>query len=363
MTARVPFTERGGALRGALDLASGRFPRFVFGGPIARDLLPVFHFHEVTREELEPKLAYLAGNGYRTVTSDEIDRFVRGELRLDGRHVALCFDDAWVSMWTVALPLLQQYGLSAITYAIPARIEEAEEPRGAAGAATGSPFVTWPELYALHNSGVVDVQSHTHTHSRIFCAAEIVGFVTPAFASTPLLNRPQLSPPPSLRFVDAAELGAPLYVARSRMSDGRRVAVPLDVHERCVAFVATEGGAAFFERPGWGARLRSAAAGGQPEGAETEAEQQRAIEEELAASREVLNSRLRTTSVRHICLPWGVSGRLTSAALARTGYRTAFANRLPGTHAVRRGDAPFWLKRLPNKYIFRLPGRGRRLWS
>ena len=31
-------------------------------------------------------------------------------------------------------------------------------------------------------------------------------------------------------------------------------------------------------------------------------------------------------------------------------------------HAVRPGDDPYWLKRLPNKYIFHLPGRGRRLW-
>jgi hypothetical protein len=26
------------------------------------------------------------------------------------------------------------------------------------------------------------------------------------------------------------------------------------------------------------------------------------------------------------------------------------------------GDDPYWLKRLPNTYIFRLPGRGRRIW-
>ena len=72
MTTRVPFAERGGAIRGGLDLVSGRFPRFVFGGGLDHDLLPVFHFHEVTREELEPKLRYLAENGYKTVTSDEI---------------------------------------------------------------------------------------------------------------------------------------------------------------------------------------------------------------------------------------------------------------------------------------------------
>jgi hypothetical protein len=66
--------------------------------------------------------------------------------------------------------------------------------------------------------------------------------------------------------------------------------------------------------------------------------------------------------VEHICLPWGISGRLTEAALKRTGYQSAFANRLRGGHAVHLGDDPYWLKRLPNHYITRLPGRGRRYW-
>ena len=46
----VPFSERGGKARGCLDLVSGRYPAFVFGGGLGA-FLPVFHFHEVTREE------------------------------------------------------------------------------------------------------------------------------------------------------------------------------------------------------------------------------------------------------------------------------------------------------------------------
>src|SRR5262249_55133443 len=95
---------------------------------------------------------------------------------------------------------------------------------------------------------------------------------------------------------------------------------------------------------------------------EDERAQRAAIEDELDRGRSELNAKLATTSVRHICLPWGVSGATTAEALKRLGYRTAFANRLRGAHAVRRGDDPSWLKRLPNKYIFHLPGRGRRAW-
>src|SRR5206468_6389380 len=117
----VPFSERGGKARGCLDLVSGRYPALVFGGSLGT-LLPVFHFHEVTREELEPRLRHLADNGYRSVTSEDIAAYVRRDTPLPPRAVGLCFDDAWKSLSTVAAPLLAQYGLRAITYAIPARI-------------------------------------------------------------------------------------------------------------------------------------------------------------------------------------------------------------------------------------------------
>ena len=140
----VPFSERGGKARGCLDLVSGRFRAFVFGGGLGA-LLPVFHFHDVTREELEPKLRHLADNGYRSVISDEIAAYVRGDLKLPARSVGLCFDDAWRSVASVAAPLLEHYGQKAITYAIPARITDKGEG--------DSPFVTWSELSAIHASG------------------------------------------------------------------------------------------------------------------------------------------------------------------------------------------------------------------
>jgi hypothetical protein len=367
MTTRVPFAERGGAIRGCLDLVSGRFPRFVFGGGLDnRLLLPVFHFHEVTRNELEPKLRYLAENGYRTAVCDDIAAYVRGDRHFDTPHVALCFDDAWASLWTVAAPLLRQYGLTAITYAIPERIAEASASRGTLDTSVsvheGPPFVTWPELRALHDSGVVDVQCHTDSHSMIFTSSGVSGFVTPGYASTPLLNRPRLARSPALRFLQPEELGAPLYTARSRMSDGPRVVVPIDLHERCVDYVARAGGSTFFTRPDWRSELGHLAESATPGAVENDVEHQRAIEAELDRGRAVLNERLRTNTVNHVCLPWGVSGRRSSTALVRLGYRSAFANRLRGLNAVRPGDDPHWLKRLPNRYIERLPGRARRIW-
>lgn len=354
-------------MRGVVDVVAGRYPVFLFGGPINR-LLPVFHFHQVTPADLEPKLQYLAENGYGTVTSAAITRFVREGVAPPERSVVLAFDDAWSSLWTIAGPLLRRYGMQAVTYAIPARIRDAPgvrptsdaELRNAAALDDGAnPLVTWPELRQLHGEGTVDVQSHSLTHSMIFAAPVLAGFVSPDFVRESPLDRPRLDREGPLQFLSSTALGAPLYLRRSRLSDGLRFFPDPGQTARCVAHVDGNGGHKFFERPGWREELRRVA--GRARGAsEDPRARDAAIEEELRGSREQLEAALPGHHVDHICLPWGVAGEATWRLLERCGYRTAFANRFRGRFAVAAGDPPYALKRLSNRYISALPGRGRR---
>src|SRR5689334_5710951 len=110
----VPFEERGGRLRGALDVIAGRYPAFVFGADVG-DRLPVFHFHECTVPLLERAFSYLVENGYQTIVSDDVAALVRQGRHPGSRRVMLAFDDAWASLWIVAGPLLRRFGLRAVT--------------------------------------------------------------------------------------------------------------------------------------------------------------------------------------------------------------------------------------------------------
>jgi hypothetical protein len=347
MTARVPFAERGGPVRGLLDLATGCYPAFLFGGSIG-DQLPVFHLHEVTGAWLEPRLRSLAENGYRTVTCDEIAHFVIDGVRPGPRAIALTFDDAWESAWSVALPLLKQYGLRATVFAIPARVGED---------GVSSPFVTWSQLRELHTSGVFDVQSHTRSHAMIFSSEEVVDFVTPAFSREPLLNRPITSMNGRVEAVGGDALGTPLHVRRSRMSDARRYMPDEAIADRCRAHVAAHGAEAFFERPSWRRELEQmVTARGR---FEADDERRAVITRELAEGRALLNDRLGTNDVKHVALPWGIAGQATRDVLAATGHQTAFAERPWRRRTVRAGDDRYQLMRLSGKFLTCLPGRGR----
>jgi hypothetical protein len=142
------------------------------------------------------------------------------------------------------------------------------------------------------------------------------------------------------------------------MSEARRFFPDLDACAAVEDVVTSRGGAAFFEAADWAETLQPwlNAVGGRWE---TDDEQRRAITEELVMARDVLEARL-GKPVRHLCLPRGVTSPATQATIERLGFDTAVANRLGGELAVRPGDDPFCLKRLPNRHIFALPGRGRR---
>ncbi|HEV3141233.1 MAG TPA: polysaccharide deacetylase family protein [Vicinamibacterales bacterium] len=360
MTARVPFAERGGRARGLLDLATLRYPMFLFGGSVG-SLLPVFHFHDETREWLEPRLRYLVENGYRTIAADDIARFVVDGVNPGPRAVALTFDDAWASTSTVVTPLLKQYGLRAILFAIPARMEDERSPESLAlrRENVALPFVTWAQLRAMHDSGVWDIQSHTRSHAMVFSSDELIGFVTPSFANEPLLNRPVAVLNDRVEAVAPDALGTPLYVRRSRMSDGRRFFADQETAERCRDHVARNGGPQFFARPDWDNDLRRVAANASGT-FESDDDRRAAIRKELADGRALLNEKLRTTTVRDVALPWGIAGAETERALEETGHRLAFSQRPLQRHGIRIGDNRHRLTRLNGKYLMSLPGRGRK---
>jgi polysaccharide deacetylase len=366
MTPRVPFAERGGPVRGLVDLVTGCYPAFLFGGSVDR-ALPVFHFHDVTRESFEPQLQYLVDNRYRTVSSDEIARLVIDGISPGPQTVGLTFDDGWASVWTVATPLLRRFDLRAILFAIPGRISDAPIVRptiddralAANPRSTESPFVTWSELRAMHQSGIIDVQSHTRTHAMIFSDQRATGFVTPEYSREPFLNRPVAASNGHLSFVEPEALGTPLYLPRSRMSDARRFVADSESAERCREHVARNGGAAFFGRAGWRQELDVLAAAGK---GVFEDDKTRAawIHGELIEGRALLNDGLGTSTVRHVALPWGIAGQIARRALADTGHGVAFAQRPLKRLGIRAGDDRYELTRLNGKFVTCLPGRGRK---
>ena len=331
----------------------GRYPGFVGSPsnvPLAEEV-PVFMFHSVEHDAFEAQLAYLRRNEYRTLTLGAFVAFLRGEAPLEGPSVLLTFDDGHKSWFEVAYPLLRAHGFCAAGFLVPLMIRD--EP-------DAGPWLSWPEILEMQQSGAMTFGSHTACHDQIFVGPDLRDFFRPGFAQSALsLDIPWIDD--ERGYTNRLRWGTPIYAQASRLAGAPRFLDDASVRDACIGWVARNGGEAAFARPEWRRALTSefqaalAAAGGPPRWESPEVQRQ-AILGGLLEGRLVLENRL-GTPVRHLCYPWGVAGDLAQALSPEAGYLSSFGAEAAGRNSNRMGDSPFGIPRVKDDYIFVSPAK------
>ena len=364
----------------ALNLATFRYPQFVYGGRLCADYVPVFCMHGVEPEGFEQALDYLKSNSYRTLHADEYLSMLRGERTVSRRSVVLTFDDGWGSMWSVAFPLIKKYDAKIVIFLSPGRIEyrdryrpnlddlasgqwSEEEVRGRDR--SDQPLLTWEEIAEMHESGLVDFQSHSFSHSLVHKSMSVTDFIHPELiARCSFLELPCVQPEePDLR-PPSSRLGEPLFKSAPRLSDTPRIFIDERVRESCIDYVRTYGHEDFFKSPGWrrelsGIMRRLGAKSAQRCRTETREEQVNAIRFDLTEAKRRIEEMLPGKTARHICYPWHVAGSIAARESVRAGYITNFWGKIGGSYSSPIPGDPLRIARVGGDFFFRLPGAGR----
>jgi len=133
--------------------------------------VPVIMYHLVTENsryigkygirpsELRSDFEYLKENGYNTVVIKDLVEFVENGKALPPNPIVLTFDDGNFSDYKFLLPLLKEFEMTAVISIMGATTDKitrqyAENPNGT------YPNLTWCQVVQLHESGLVEVQSH-----------------------------------------------------------------------------------------------------------------------------------------------------------------------------------------------------------
>lgn len=357
------------------DLLLGRYPPFVVGGTLPRGHVPVFVLHSAEPNRLERQLVHLAENGYATLDSEEYLGILQGTRAAPDRAVVLTFDDGRGSLWSVAAPLLERYGMKAVVFLVPGRMVSRAGPpaptladleQGRVGPDAMArreigpdALLSWEEVSQLGRSGRFDFQSHTFTHGRVHVAPELAGFVTPwSRQGYDAFDQPLVRQGDGDLMGEDVPLGTPLFRSEPRMSEATRFFEDESSRTACVEEVAPHG-EAFFRQPDWESKLRSRLSGRPVTGrTETAEERIHALEIELVESKRLIEE-ASGRPVTSVCYPWHAFGPTAEGLARQAGYRAAFCGKVPGVPLTQTGGNLQRIARLGEDYIELLPGKGR----
>jgi peptidoglycan/xylan/chitin deacetylase (PgdA/CDA1 family) len=121
--------------------------------------------------EFERHMEYLESRGYHAVTLGELHEWQMGRRELPARPVVITFDDGDQSVYDLAFPILARLGFRATLFVVTSRVgtrwNEVE-------------CLDWAQLRELEQSGVFQIESHTHDmHYKV----EVDGTARPVFVA------------------------------------------------------------------------------------------------------------------------------------------------------------------------------------
>jgi peptidoglycan/xylan/chitin deacetylase (PgdA/CDA1 family) len=122
-------------------------------------------------DSFEDHLRRLRRRGFRSARLSDLEALADGG-RPAGRMVSLTFDDGYLDNYTTALPLLREYGFSALFFVLPTFVDEGGplDWKGVEKAHASHPDVmrsmTWPMVEEMVEAGM-EFGSHTISHPRL----------------------------------------------------------------------------------------------------------------------------------------------------------------------------------------------------
>jgi peptidoglycan/xylan/chitin deacetylase (PgdA/CDA1 family) len=136
----------------------------------------------------EDQLRYI-NKHFQTLFLKEYWRMRSHQQPLIKNPIVLTFDDGFLDNWIWAYPLLKKYQLKATIFVCPEFVDLGDEHRPnledywnktvSVDEITRSGYLNWPEMTTMISSGLVDIQSHTMSHTKYFTGGKITGFHHP----------------------------------------------------------------------------------------------------------------------------------------------------------------------------------------
>lgn len=222
--------------------------------------IPVIYYHSVGPKLKNWKRNYLTietGNfeehlkyykeNYTVISLNEYYEIRAGRLMSPKNPLVLTLDDGYLDNWVWGYPLLKKYDLKATIFVSPEFVDTNEIVRpnledvwnGSAKLQdlNNHGFMSWQEMILMERSGLIDIQSHTMTHTKYFVSGKIKDFHHPGADSLyPAGNLyPEQKPfhISNEKFEKLIPYGTPFFEEKSSVI-AKRAAINPEFNEACI---------------------------------------------------------------------------------------------------------------------------------
>lgn len=287
----------------------------------------------------EEKVKKLDQKGFNAVNWDELYACMSGEHELRQDSIFLTFDDGYLDNWVFIYPILKKYGMKGTIFVNPDFVDPRDIVRPNledvwAGRATyeeleTAGFLSWPEMRLMESSGVIDIQSHSLTHTWYFSGPKIVDYHRPrSIEQYPWLawnQQPDRKPfylaEDQSGFVD---YGSPIFEHEKSLIV-KRFFPDDDAVNKIRDYIVEQGVGEFFKTIHWNYSLQekidSWFGGKVPGRYETEEEHLQRIRYELSHSRYLIEKNL-NKEIKYICWPGGGNDEKVWEIARDVGYKS-----------------------------------------
>jgi hypothetical protein len=166
--------------------------------------IPVIYFHSIAPKKhphwvrnsltlelhyFEALLKYLRKHHWKSIFLDEYYQIRQSGKKPKDKICCITFDDGFLDNYIYVFPLLNKYGFKGTLFINPEfvdlkrniskTLEDVWANNSTMSEIDKWGYLSWNELRLMQHSGIIDVQSHTLTHTKYYISDEIVSFHRP----------------------------------------------------------------------------------------------------------------------------------------------------------------------------------------
>ncbi len=354
------------------------YPQFVYSKNNIKNLdgIPVFVYHTIEPELFEAHLMYLKNNGYKALSIYEFyDILTKKKSISTKKMVLLTIDDARSSVWRFAYPLLEKHKMHATVFVIPGVTEEGTSLRKNLKNSWNNEcsiekihkidyddntLCSWKEIKEMYNSGYVNIESHTLFHREIFISTKIADYIQEDtevipynFKGSPYYTKENIGVQPTLE----KYIGLPLFESAPIMFAGPKIEVSGEFRNMCKEIYNN----ALENKSDWKKEIENFVIKetNNKKYFNSESSSEKDTLEDLKLARDEIHKHLDSDAGNHLCLPWTKGNSKTINICKELDVKSCFWGVLDNKKINKVGDNPYYISRIKNDFVFRLPGDGR----